>query len=59
MKMKRIQLLIAGLFLAIFITGCSEVNTVKDGTLNFDNSITVGEAFDKYSYFSDTDWFKW
>ena len=24
--------------------------------MNFDNSITVGEAFDKYNYFSDTDW---
>jgi len=54
--MKKIQLLILGLFLTIFMAGCSEVSTVKDGTLNFDNSITVGEAFDKYSYFSDTDW---
>ncbi len=38
------------------ITGCSDIDTVKDGTLNFDNSITVGEAFDKYSYFTSTNW---
>jgi len=54
--MQKIKLLITGLFLLLFITGCSDVGTVKNGTLNFDNSITVGEAFDKYSYFSDTDW---
>ena len=54
--MKKWKLLMIGLFLSLMITGCSNVDTVKDGTLNFDNSITVGEAFDKYSYFSDTDW---
>lgn len=54
--MRKLNLLVIGLFLSIIITGCSDVSTVKDGTLNFDNSITVGEAFDKYSYFSDTDW---
>lgn len=43
-------------FLSLIVAGCSDVSTVKDGTLNFDNSITVGEAFDKYSYFLDTDW---
>jgi len=32
------------------------VNTVKNGTLNFDNSITVGEAFDNYKYFRKTKW---
>jgi len=54
--MKKIKLLIVGVFLSLMVTGCSDVNIVKDGTLNFDKSITVGEAFDKYSYFSDTDW---
>jgi hypothetical protein len=54
--MKKWKLLMIGLFLSLMITGCSNVDTVKDGTLNFDNSITVGEAFDKYSYFSDTEW---
>lgn len=54
--MKNFKLLIVGLFLSLMISGCSDVDTVKNGILNFDNSITVGEAFDKYSYFSDTDW---
>jgi len=54
--MKNLKLLIVGLFLSLMVSGCSDVGTVKNGTLNFDNSITVGEAFDKYSYFSDTDW---
>ena len=54
--MQKLKLFITGLFLLFFITGCSDVGTVKNGTLNFDNSITVGEAFDKYNYFSDTDW---
>jgi len=34
-----------GLFLSLMITGCGDVSTVKNGTSNFDNSITVGEAF--------------
>jgi hypothetical protein len=54
--MKKLKLFVIGLFLSLVITGCSDVSTVKNGTLNFDNSITVGEAFDRYKYFSDTDW---
>jgi len=54
--MRKLKLLIIGLFISLMITGCSDVDTVKDGTLNFDNSITVGEAFDKYSYFTSTSW---
>ena len=44
--------------LSIFmITGCSnDVSTIKNGTLEFDKSITVGQAFDKYKYFSSTKW---
>ena len=38
------------------IVGCSDSNIAKNGTLNFDNSITVGEAFDRYSYFTSTSW---
>lgn len=54
--MSKLKLLVIGVFLSLMVAGCSDVGTVKDGTLNFDKSITVGEAFDKYSYFSDTDW---
>lgn len=54
--MKNIKVLVVGMLLSLFVTGCSDVGVVKNGTLNFDNSITVGEAFDKYSYFSSTNW---
>lgn len=52
----KIKLLVVGLFLSLLMTGCSDVDTVKGGTLNFDSSITVGQAFDKYSYFKSTKW---
>ena len=43
--------------LIFFLTGCSNnVDSVKDSTLDFDKSITVGQAFDNYKYFSDTKW---
>lgn len=42
---------------SLIITGCGgELSSVKDGTMHFDNSITVGEAFDNYSYFTSTGW---
>ncbi len=41
----------------VIISGCSDdVKTIKNGTLEFDKSITVGQAFDKYKYFSSTKW---
>ena len=54
-----IKSLISGLFLFSMIAGCSDVSdvsVVKNGTLSFDKSITVGDAFDKYSYFTSTSW---
>lgn len=33
-----------------------KINLVKDGILNDYPSLTVGEAFDNYSYFSKTEW---
>ncbi|MFP4332825.1 MAG: hypothetical protein ACLFQJ_05950 [Campylobacterales bacterium] len=33
-----------------------KINLVKDGVLGNHPSLTVGEAFDNYSYFSKTDW---
>ncbi len=54
--MRKLKILVIGLFISLFINGCSDADIVKDGTLNFDNSITVGQAFDKYSYFTSTSW---
>jgi len=44
--------------IVVFISNCSvePMDVVKGGTLNFDESVTVGDAFDKYSYFSDSSW---
>ena len=32
------------------------INVVKNGTLYIDNTVTVGNAFDNYQYFNNTEW---
>ncbi|WP_442765654.1 hypothetical protein [Sulfurospirillum cavolei] len=55
--MKQISKVISIFITVLFLIGCSSnENIVKNGTLAFDKSITVGQAFDKYSYFSSTKW---
>jgi hypothetical protein len=46
------------LIAAFFIIGCenSDIYSVKNGYLNDFKTITVGEAFDKYKYFTDVKW---
>lgn len=34
----------------------SDISSVKNGTLEFDKSLTVGQAVDKYRYFKKTEW---
>lgn len=54
---KLIKKLIIVSFTAVMFIGCGDdVSTIKNGTLEFDKSITVGQAFDKYKYFSSTKW---
>lgn len=59
------KLIIAVLIIAMAtLAGCdkaksltnSDVSLVKTGTLEFDKSLTVGQAIDKYRYFKKTDW---
>ena len=52
---KLVGALLAGSLLFI---GCSDkkVASVKNGVLNFDKSLTVGEAFDNYKYCKDVKW---
>ena len=40
------------------LTACSKnpVSVVKNGVLEFDKSVTVGDAFSGYKYFSDSTW---
>lgn len=54
--MKKILAAILTFALAIGFTGCGDVSKVKNGTLEFDKSLTIGEAFDNYKYFKKTDW---
>ena len=44
--------------LALFFAGCSDrkVAEVKNGVLNFDKTLTVGDAFDNYKYCKDVKW---
>lgn len=60
----KLYVLLFLLLSVISITGCdkaksltnSDVSLVKTGTLEFDKSLTVGQAIDKYRYFKKTDW---
>lgn len=46
--------------LAVSLSACdkisSDVSIVKNGTLEFDKGLTVGQAIDKYKYFKHTTW---
>lgn len=45
--------------LAFLFAGCSKpdpLNIVKNGALNFDKSVTVGNALDNYKYFGASKW---
>lgn len=46
------------LFAFIATTGCSRnpESVVKEGSLQLDSSVTVGDALDGYEYFGDTEW---
>lgn len=54
----RVNRFIIPLFILVFsLAACnSPVNRVKDGTLNIDKSITIGKAFENYSYFKKITW---
>jgi hypothetical protein len=54
--MRKILTLLVTLFALISFSGCGNVSTVKDGTLEFDKSLTVGKAFDNYKYFKSVKW---
>jgi len=44
--------------ITVLVANCSvePMDVVKEGTLNFDESVTVGAALDGYSYFSESSW---
>jgi len=56
--MHKLSFWILVIIIAFMISGCSSKpeNSVKEGTLNIDTSVTVGDAFNGYKYFSDKSW---
>lgn len=56
--MKKIALLILALCFLFPLHGCgdSNIDLVKDGTLSFDTSTTIGNVFDSYPYFESGEW---
>lgn len=55
--MKKIKLIVVGLFLLFFVTGCSDnTDLVKNGIMNFNKTITVGEAFDNWNDCENSEW---
>ena len=57
--MKRTTFACYGFLLAIIVSGClssDPIQMVKKGTLEFDKSVTVGNALNGYKYFNSTKW---
>jgi hypothetical protein len=54
-----IRHIVIGIFACFLLSGCSKTDSValvKNGTLEIDKSVTVGNAFDHYQYFKSTSW---
>lgn len=62
--MKRSMIACLLCLLSFHVIGCDKVKTVfggdvalvKHGILEFDKSLTIGQAFDNYKYFKNTKW---
>lgn len=54
--MKKLLNMIGALAIVIGLAGCGDVSLVKGGTLEFDKSLTIGEAFENYKYFKSVSW---
>jgi hypothetical protein len=59
--MRPLQVVILLLLIALLSVGCSktgdkDIGIVKNGYMNFNNTITVGKAFDGYKYFGKKEW---
>lgn len=49
--------IIFGLFLSLVMTGCSDnTDLVKNGVMNFNKTITIGEAFNNWNNCEDSKW---
>ncbi|NIA10462.1 MAG: hypothetical protein GWP10_12220 [Nitrospiraceae bacterium] len=58
-KFKKTALSCIVFFLLVTLGACSnssDIDLVKNGVLDFDKSLTIGEAFENYKYFTDVSW---
>lgn len=58
LKSKYVAIAFVVAILAMVTSGCSSnpEDVVKSGTLQFDKSVTVGDALNGYQYFDDKEW---
>lgn len=54
--MKKLLIVIFALATIIGLAGCGNISLVKNGTLEFDKSLTIGQAFENYKYFKNVEW---
>jgi len=56
--MSKLKVLVIGVFLSLILIGCSnsDIDSVKNGVMNFNKTITVGEAFDNWNDCEDSKW---
>lgn len=54
--MKKLLLILVPLLLFFGCSGEDPIAMVKKGTLQFDTTVTVGDALSNYKYFSNTKW---
>ncbi|MFK5882302.1 MAG: hypothetical protein QM482_08795 [Sulfurospirillum sp.] len=55
--MRKLKILLIGLFVSLFVAGCgNNTDLVKDGIMNFNKTITVGEAFDNWKDCKNREW---
>jgi len=56
LTMKFLYSFLISAMIIVGFSGCGNISTVKDGTLELDKSLTVGKAFDNYKYFKSVKW---
>lgn len=54
--MKSLLRLVPFLVMLLCLAGCDPVGIVKEGIMEMDKSVTVGDAFDNYKYFKSVKW---
>jgi len=55
--MQKLLFLVAAIVLLFGLNGCAnDIDNVKDGVMDFDKTLTVGEAFDNWKACNKSQW---